>query len=78
MWIHNHEVRSSILGPATRKYSKTLCFFSFILTFPVYHTAFPRHSSQNDNFVHQNADFVDKDSKTATFVHQNVDFVDKA
>ena len=25
--IHNHEVRSSILRPATRKHSKTLCFF---------------------------------------------------
>ena len=28
--IHNHEVPSSILGPATRKHSKTLCFFLFI------------------------------------------------
>ena len=25
--IHNHEVPSSILGPATRKYSRSLCFF---------------------------------------------------
>ena len=28
--IHNHEVRSSILRPATRKHSTSLCFFSFI------------------------------------------------
>ena len=27
--IHNHEVRSSILRPATRKHSKPLCFFRF-------------------------------------------------
>ena len=25
--IHNHEVRSSILRPATRKHSKSLCSF---------------------------------------------------
>ena len=27
--IHNHEVRSSILRPATRKHSKPLCFFVY-------------------------------------------------
>ena len=27
--IHNHEVRSSILRPATRKHSTSLCFFVY-------------------------------------------------
>ena len=30
MWIHNHEVPSSILGPATRKHSRNAGLFSFI------------------------------------------------